>query len=439
MKVYLALASLLAALLIPVAAGQAAADPLVSGEFTVPGGIGTNAQITAGPDGNMWVPVEAGNDVARIAADGTVTEFAAATITNAVGMVAGPDGNIWVTQPGGVASFAPGSPTVALAYAIPEITDARAITVGSDGNLWTASADKVIRIPPANPAGYTAFAATGVLGARWIASASDGTLWVADFGGQQMVNITTAGAGTGYPTPGGPQGVAAGEAGAIGYSNPTAVPQNVGRLSPGGTPATVVVPGADPFGVAFGADKAYWFALFAGNALGRLAPDGSLTTLGGFSANAGPRQLAVGPADTLWVVLDTAEKVARVTGVSAPPPPPPPPPPAPPAPTPEPPAPAPAPGTGIGNPAPASVVAVRRDSRIRLTVSTQCRDQFRFRLQKLKVRQGVPTWRNVGKWHKTKGVAHRRVLNKGKGTYRAVVAAACGYDPTTTTGVTLRR
>jgi hypothetical protein len=65
----------------------------------------------------------------------------------------------------------------------------------------------------------------------------------------------------------------------------------------------------------------------------RLAPDGSISKLGGFSisGNVGPRKIATGPDNTLWVTLDQQDKVAKVTGVDPPvvdePPPPPPPPP----------------------------------------------------------------------------------------------------------------
>lgn len=436
MKVSLALVALLVgALTVPVGAAPAAADPAVSGEFAVAGGIGTNAQITAGPDGNMWVTVQAGNDVARIAPDGTVTEFDSADMSFPVGIVAGPDGNLWVTQNGSVARFAPGDPTVATKFPIAELSDPRALTVGADGNLWTASNDKVIRIPPANPAGYTAFASTGLVGARWITSSSDGTLWVADFGGQQLVNVTLAGAGTPYSTPGGPQGVAGGEAGQVGYSNPTALTHNIGRVSPGGAPATLDVPDTDPFGVAYGVDKAYWIAEFAGNVLGRLAADGTYSVLGGFSASSGPRQLAFGPGNTLWVVLDTAEKVARVTGIQAPAPPAPPAPPPPP-PT-QPPAPTQPPVTG--NPAPMAIAAIAKGSKLWVAVSAQCTKQFKFRVQKARAKATGVTWRNVGKTYRTKGKNHHRVVNRGKGTYRVVVRPACGYDRTTSNEVTLLR
>lgn len=77
---------------------------------------------------------------------------------------------------------------------------------------------------------------------------------------------------------------------------------------------------SDPFGVAFAPDGAYWIARSLANDLLRLTPGGQTTTLTGFapSGGVGPRKIATGPGDTLWVTLDTPEKVARVTGVTPP-------------------------------------------------------------------------------------------------------------------------
>lgn len=313
------LAALIAApLTAGLLAGPVAAAPTPDGQFSV-SGVGTNNQITRGPDGNMWVTLDTTNDLARITPDGTVTEYNPADVTSPVGITTGPDNNLWVTQANGVARFSPTDPNAAVKFTINDIADPRAITQGPDGNLWTASGDKVIKIPPANPAGFTAFGATGVTGARWIASGTDGNLWVADFGGQQVVRVTPAGAGTAFPTGGGPQGVASGPGGQVAFSDPTANPQFIGRITSPGPAQTTPAAGTDPFGVAFGADGAYWFAQFATNDLGRLTTDGTYSTLP-IAAGTGPRQLAPGPNDTLWVTLDTAEKVARISGVTPPPP-----------------------------------------------------------------------------------------------------------------------
>jgi streptogramin lyase len=298
-----------------IVASPAAAAPKVDGEFAV-SGVGTNNELTLGPDGNMWVTLDQTNDLAKITPDGTVTEYNPANITAPTGITTGPDGNLWVTQSGGVASFAPADPDAAVKFAIADITDARPIVTGPDGNLWTVSGANVIRFPAANPAGSTSFPV--LVAGRDIDAGGDGNLWVADFG-SQVVSVTTAGVPTAYPTGAGSglQALAAGPAGQVAYADPTSNPQQVGRLESGGTPKTTETPG-DPFGVAFGADKAYWIPRFAAGDLVRLTTDGDETTLGGLSAGAGPRRIATGPNNTLWVTLDTANKVARITGVEAP-------------------------------------------------------------------------------------------------------------------------
>ncbi len=252
---------------------------------------------------------------------GVVKEFDAANISNPVGIAAGPDGNLWVTQSGGVASFSPADPTNATATPIASLADPRAITPGPDGNLWTASGDQVYKVPPANPAGFQQFAVTG-MGARGI-SAGPSLLWIADFGGKRIISMKTDGSvAKAYAAAGGPQEVAAGPGQQVAFGDPTATPQQIGRINPPNNALTRNLPSmTDPFGVTFGADGAYWFAQFAVNTLGRLTPSGAYTTLSGLPAASGPRYLTTGPNNTLWVGLETSHQVARVTGVSKPAPP----------------------------------------------------------------------------------------------------------------------
>lgn len=300
---------------LPALAAPASADAALDGRFPV-AGVGSNNQITAGPDGNLWVTLDTGKDVARITPDGLVEEFDAAAITGAVGITAGPDGNLWVTQSGGVARFSPEDPAAAQFFPVADIADPRAITVGPDGNLWTGSNDKVVRIPPANPAGSTVFAAPGgLLSARWITSGS-GYLWLADNLLGAIVQVAPDGSGTQYTGATDTQGVAAGPQGQVAFSSPSAAPQAVGLLQPP-VSQTVDVGQSDPFGVAYGADGAYWIAQFLTGDVGRLTPVGQYSTLP-IGAGTGPRQLTAGPQNTLWVTLDLTDEVARISGVTAP-------------------------------------------------------------------------------------------------------------------------
>jgi streptogramin lyase len=301
-----------------VGASGARGAPAVNGIYDLPG---QPKYLTVGPDGNIWVTLSGsagGEDVAKVTPEGVVTPYDDPEFNNPIGIAS--DGtDLWVTQAAEVVKFSPADPTNAAPTAIAEISDPRGITRGPDGNMWAASGDKLIRIPPANPATYQDFTITG-MGARGISADSD-SLWIADFGGSRIVDATTAGSPTFYPVTDPPQevGAAAGVA-QVAYASPS---NEVGRITPGGAAMPTPAPGADPFGVAYGADAAWWFAQFATNDLGRLTADGTYTTLGGLPAASGPRYIAAGPNNTLWVGLETAEKVARVTGVDPPPDPPP--------------------------------------------------------------------------------------------------------------------
>lgn len=297
-------------------AAIAQAAPAVNGVFDL---SGQPKYLTQGPDGNIWLTLSgsgAGNDVAKVTPSGTVTEYDGAAFNNPIGIAS--DGtSLWVTQAGAVVEVDPANPSAAVATPIAEISDPRAITRGSDGNMWAASGDKLIKIPPSNPAGYQAFAIAG-MSARGISADSD-SLWIADFGGSRIVDATTAGAPTFYPVTDPPQEVAAQPGVAqVAYSAPS---NEIGRITPGGTTAPTAAPATDPFGVTYGADEAWWFAQFASNDLGRLTAGGTYTTLGGLPAASGPRYITAGPGNTLWVGLETAEKVARITGLEPPEPP----------------------------------------------------------------------------------------------------------------------
>ena len=258
----IAFAASAALALASLAAAPALGVPVVNGEFAV---TGTPSHLALGPDGNVWVTLTDGaNKIARVTPDGTVTEYNPGNITAApVGITAGPDGNMWVTDTGHVAKFAPADPNAtAVETAVADITDPRGIVTGPDNNLWTASGDKLVKIVPGPPATTTSTTIAG-MGARDIASGTDGKLWIVDFGSQRIVAATTTGLPTFHPVGGGPQGIAAGPGGQVGYTNPGAVPQTIGRLALGATPLTTDAPG-DPFGMVFGPDGAYWTANFAG-------------------------------------------------------------------------------------------------------------------------------------------------------------------------------
>jgi virginiamycin B lyase len=308
-------AALTAALLVPAAAGAA---PAVDGVFDLPS---TPHRLALGPDGNVWVTMDGATDnIARIAPEGRVDTFTSADISSPFGIVAGPDGQLWVTMSNSVAHFSPSDPTAARRVTVTGLASATTIAVGPDRNLWTTSGDQAFRI--GTDESVRAFRPAGLQSGLGIAAGGDGNLYVADFLGAQIVAFAPGSEITQlYPTGGGnPQQVAAGPGGQMAFTNPLHDPQQIGRFSPPDASSVRTAdfaPGTDPFGIVFAEDGAYWVANRS-DSLTRMAPDGTITTLGGFPRDSNPRYLTLGRDGTLWVGLETSRQVARVTGVVAP-------------------------------------------------------------------------------------------------------------------------
>jgi len=307
-----------------VAPATSLAAPSVTGEFDLPPAtaVGSNNEITAGPDGNMWVTVDQENAIVRVTPDGTATRFDPPGMAHpGTGIIAGPDGNLWAAVGTGVLRIPPADPNTADETSLGGATGLQGITVGPDGNLWLAGQNVLVRVPPADPSTFKGFPVT-LDSPKGMTTASDGLMWIA--AGPDVVEATATdppelnAVPVGIAT-GGTQDVGAGPNGQIAYANPVDTPQNVGLLSPGGMPQKIELLNTDPFGVTFGQDGAYWISRFQGNDLLRLTTDGQITTLGGFTAAAGPRKIATGPGNTLWTTLDLAEEIGRVSGVEPPP------------------------------------------------------------------------------------------------------------------------
>ncbi|HEY1597458.1 MAG TPA: hypothetical protein VGF74_18815 [Thermoleophilaceae bacterium] len=344
----LALAAALIAVSVFVPAAHA--TPTLAGTFPPAGLSGQPKRITAGPDGNVFFVIEGSGDnkqIGKITPDGTVTEYASPNNDPLIGITAGPGGAIWATAIGKVVKMPPSDPSTGQDFNDANIGALSEITVGPDENLWAGDATNgVVKIPPGNPGsagGDQDF--TGVLAgqALGLTAGGDGNIWIADNTGNpntsQIVRVNTSGVVQGTPTPAGntlqQSELAAGPPGQVVFTEPIGgtIPERVGRMDYSGNVQFTDMPNGlgDPIGIVFGNDGAYWIANFGANAVRRMTPAGDVTSPIDLGAGSGPRQIAKGPNDTLWVSLETSQKIAKITGVSAPPvpPPPPPPPPAP--------------------------------------------------------------------------------------------------------------
>lgn len=302
--------AVLAAALTMLVVGIAEAKPRLARTFKLTGQPG---QIAVGPKGAAWVVLSgssAGNDIANITPRGAVNEYDLGV--NPVGIALGPDGDIWVTHPAGVTEIDRTDPTDTTTHTIAAIGQPQEITKGPGGRLWTASGNELISFDPVNPAGF----ATQDLGlntsARGIAAAK-GKVWVADFNDGKILRVSPGGAIKRFDVGGGPQDVASGAKGRIAYTNQGTNPHTVGRIV-GKRVLRKRVPDTDPFGIAFAAGN-WWIANFASHDLTILSPKGKIRKFRKLPNNSGPRYLAKGKGRTLWVGLETRERVALIKGL----------------------------------------------------------------------------------------------------------------------------
>lgn len=328
----IALFALAAAVLPGMAASVAAAAPHVDGHFTIPE-INTNNKIVEGPDHNMWVTVNDGGgaDVSRITPSGDVMNFELDGVSGASGIAPGPEGRLWVTDNTGVESFPPADPTKENEGA--EITGVSGgpIVAGPDGQMWVGAQKAVFHFLPSDPKDAKSFEVEGlspkdidVVGAELV---------IADAGLPRIVTMTTAGKVThefpiGHPNnennlEGASQGVAASPTGVIGFSQQAKEPEQVGVIQPGGSTLTVETPpGADPFGIAYGSDTAFWGARKGGAE--RMTQNGESSFIGGIPDEFFVRQVASGPGDTIWLTTEVPEagiekyEVFRISGLEPP-------------------------------------------------------------------------------------------------------------------------
>jgi streptogramin lyase len=129
-------------------------------EFPMKGVFETDPQgIAAGPDGNIWTTERHRNRIARVAPDGTITEFMLPRDgADPNRIVAGSDGNLWFTEAPDfsiapmVGRITPGGDVTE--YPLPPHVGGGIIPMipGADGNVWFSDGDAVGRITVADPA-----------------------------------------------------------------------------------------------------------------------------------------------------------------------------------------------------------------------------------------------------------------------------------------------
>ena len=297
---------------------SALAAPAHDGTFTV---TGAPKQIAQGPDGNMWVVLSGGGkEYAKVAPDGTVTEFDSPGNVNLEDVTSGPNNHVWFSTAGNLIEVDPATGT-GTPHDVAQLQAPRGLVQGADGNLWVVDTNTNEGLVKVNPAGdFVSEHPVAGSNGRGIALGSDGRVWWADFGNGNVRATDTAGVTTSYPgSTNGLQEIAAGPAGQVTFTQQGAQPYELGRVATADGSVQKTTEDREPFGIDFGSDGAYWVAEFATDSLGRFTTDGQLTHPITLPAGSGPRYIAKGPNNTLWVTAETSNRILRITGVEAPP------------------------------------------------------------------------------------------------------------------------
>jgi len=297
-------------------------------ELRIPTGASGAADMTKGPDGNLWFTEFNAAKVARVTTGGTVAEFGVTGGPSAI--TDGPDGKVWsleapsnliarITPAGAHEEF-----PVELSY--PQ-GDVEGITRGPDGNVWYTDSvnSKVGRITPGGTT--TEFPVPG--GPFGITAGPDGALWFTERfafdrnGGSnsRIGRMTTDGRLTEFPIGWVGGDITTGPDGNLWFTEPFA--NKIGRMTPGGVVTEYPVPttASRPEAITAGPDGNVWFTEQFGNRIGRITPAGAITEIHVPTPDSGPTGIATGPDGKIWFTEQFANKVATLdpATVKAPP------------------------------------------------------------------------------------------------------------------------
>jgi streptogramin lyase len=300
MRRLIAVAIALAALSLPASAGAVSFKEFTLGTTTTPVGV------TQGPDGNMWIALNLGQEIVRLnPATGDVTGRTRITTSGAAPLLitSGPDGNLWFTDDGGtIGQLRP--PGFVTQFTPPTSGGTHGITTGPDGALWYTMRNSAIVGRITTDGTFTEFplpAGTTSTPAR-IAPGADGNLWFTEENPGAIGRISPLGVITEFPIPtsgADPIGIAAGPDGALWFTE--RLTGKIGRITTAGVITEFPMPGGgQPRSITAGPDGAMWFVDELNDKLGRLTTDGQMT-LYDMPGTAQASEIASGPNQTLWI------------------------------------------------------------------------------------------------------------------------------------------
>ena len=278
-------------------------------EFAVPTPQPTDLySICLGPDGAIWFGEARTAKIGRVASDGTITEFSTEH-SPPYQMTAGPDGNLWIAYGGGVGRLTPTGQFTA--FAAPDVipgaigADVIDITGGPDGALWFADHDgnRIGRITPAGdvtffplPMGLTPSEPYAIM------LGPDGNLWYADQDHDAIGRVTPSGIVTTFSVPvSHPTDLIAGPDGGIWFGG-----GGVGRISTSGQVTKLSDVGV--VHMAAGRDGNVWFT--DGSSIYRITPGGALSHFD--TPGSGISDLVAGLDGNIWFTDSANNKIKRL-------------------------------------------------------------------------------------------------------------------------------
>jgi streptogramin lyase len=304
------------------------------------------ADITRGPDGNLWFTQKGGSGgIGRITPGGAVTEYTAGPTPGfSTGQVpshiaTGSDGALWFTEEGltgqiGRLDPATGNVTEFAAGITPNRAPT-GIAKGPDGNLWFTERGGSGAIGRITPTGMVTEYTTGLTANSAptdIAAGADGNLWFTESANPGRIGRVEPATGTisefayGLTANSAPGQITAASNGKL-YFTQGADPGRIGRIKTDGRIeqyTSGLTANARPGDIAEGGDGALWFTEAASpGRVGRLWPGtdtiselpGGLTP--GLTADATPAGITRGPDGNVW--FTESANPARIGRVTVPP------------------------------------------------------------------------------------------------------------------------
>lgn len=296
-------------------------------EFSIPTAGADAFDIVAAPDGSVWFtergPGSIGG-VARISAEGTITEFTVppgnSSLHHPTAITIGPDCRPWFTDEGyaGLGRIATDGTITSVGPGLVGGTQAvysrlPGIATGQDGGLWLVGTrpmygDFMNRL---STTGATWGLNTTFAGPDDIASDGD-RVWITERGGGSLARLSLDEPVTRIALPEGwaPRGITQGPDGAMWFVDWAG--GRIGRVASGGGFSEFALPsGSRPVRIAAGADNALWFTDEGRNSIGRMTTGGALTEYSVPTPAAGLRGITSG-TDAVWFVEAGANKIGRI-------------------------------------------------------------------------------------------------------------------------------